>query len=163
MSGLIVRRARAGDAADLCGILNAIVREGGTTARLAEMTIPAFADWYISGAQVIGCQVAVQGGVLLGFQGLSSHAELPRGWCDIGTFARLENPVRGVGAALFAETRAQAKGLGFVAINATIRADNVPGLAYYAKMGFRDDKVDKAVPLGDGRMVDRINRWFDLT
>ena len=162
MTGFTVRDARPDDAPQLCDLLNAIVRRGGSTARLAEMTIPAFEDWYISGAHVIGCQVAVQGQVRLGFQGLASPAELPPDWCDIGTFARRENPVRGVGAALFAATRARATGLGYVAINATIRADNVPGLAYYAKVGFRDYKLDAAVPLGDGRLVDRINRRFDL-
>ena len=126
------------------------------------MTVLAFEDWYISGGHVIGCQVAAQGQVLLGFQGLARHGELPTDWCDIGTFARRENPVRGVGAALFAATSAQASLLGFRVINATIRADNVPGLAYYAKMGFLDYKVASDVALADGRLVDRINKRFDL-
>ena len=37
-------------------------------------------------------------------------------------------------------------------INATIRADNVPGLAYYAKMGFREYKVDADVHLARGQV-----------
>ena len=162
MTGFVVRDAVPGDAAGLCDILNAIVRAGGTTARLVEMTVLAFEDWYISGGHVIGCQVAAQGQVSLGFQGLARHAELPTDWCDIGTFARRENPVRGVGAALFAASTVQARALGFRVINAAIRADNVPGLAYYAKMGFLDYKVDRDVALADGRLVDRINRRFDL-
>ena len=42
--------------------------------------------------------------------------------------------------------------LGFTVINATIRADNVPGLAYYAKMGFREYKVDADVHLARGQV-----------
>lgn len=162
MTGFDVRDARAEDAAGLCDMLNVIVRAGGTTARLQEMTIPEFEDWYITGAHVPCCQVAVIGDVRIGFQGLSINDKLPLGWVDIGTFTRQNSPMRGVGTALFAATRARATAMGFSVINATIRADNVPGLAYYAKMGFRDYKVDRGVPLADGRLVDRFNRRFDL-
>ena len=162
MTGFIIRDARADDAPGLCDLLNAIVRAGGTTARLQEMTLPEFEDWYISGAHVPCCQVAVAAEVRLGFQGLSVNKLLPPDWVDIGTFTQQGSAVRGVGTALFAATRARAAARGYRVINATIRADNVPGLAYYAKMGFRDYKVDTGVPLADGRLVDRISRRFDL-
>lgn len=42
--------------------------------------------------------------------------------------------------------------LGFTVIKATIRADNVPGLVYYAKMGFREYKVDADVHLARGQV-----------
>ena len=106
--------------------------------------------------------MAVAGDLRQGFQGVSINQSLPMGWVDIGTFTLQDRAVRGVGTALFAATRAAVSALGFSVINATIRADNVPGLAYYAKMGFRDYKVDRDVPLTDGRLVDRINRRFDL-
>lgn len=106
--------------------------------------------------------MAIGGEVRLGFQGVSVDDRLPAGWVDIGTFTQQGSAMRGVGTALFVATRARAADLGFTAINATIRADNVPGLAYYAKMGFRDYKLDRAVPLTDGRLVDRISRRFDL-
>ena len=160
--GFVVRDARADDAPALSAVLNAIIRAGGTTALEQELSAEQFDDWFISGVYVRSCQVAVAGDVRLGFQQLSNFYPLPEGWVDIGTFSRRENPVRGVGAALFAATRARAMALGYATINATIRADNVPGLAYYARMGFRDYRVDPAVPLGDGRLVDRINRRFDL-
>lgn len=162
MSGFIIRDAVAEDAPALCDLLNAIVRAGGTTARLQEMTVSDFGDWYISGDHVPCCQVAVVEDQRIGFQGLSTYYPLPAGWVDIGTFSQRENPFRGVGAALFAATRVRAAGMGFAVINATIRADNAPGLAYYTKMGFRDYRLDAAVPLDDGRLVDRINRRFDL-
>lgn len=162
MNGFTIRDATPADASDLCDLLNRIVRAGGTTARLQEMTVAAFEDWYISGAHVICCQVAVAGEDRLGFQSLSIRPDMPKGWSGVGTFARQDNPVRGVGTALFAATRMRATSLGYTVINATIRADNVPGLAYYAKMGFRDYKVDRGVPLTDGRLVDKISKRFDL-
>jgi len=39
---------------------------------------------------------------------------------------------------------------GIVAINATIRADNVSGIAYYEKIGFRIYDVRQGVPLQAG-------------
>lgn len=162
MTAFDVREARSSDAPGLCAILNAIIHAGGTTALEQELTVDQFDDWFISGAYVRACHVAVAGEVRLGFQQLSNFYPLPAGWVDIGTFTRREHPVPGVGTALFAMTRQRAVALGYQVINATIRADNVPGLAYYAKMGFRDHRVDAAVPLSDGRLVDRINRRFDL-
>jgi ribosomal protein S18 acetylase RimI-like enzyme len=68
-----------------------------------------------------------------------------------------------VGSALFAATRERARSLGLTAINATIRADNVGGLAFYQKIGFLDHSVTRAIPLKDGRPVDRVNKRFRLT
>jgi ribosomal protein S18 acetylase RimI-like enzyme len=66
----------------------------------------------------------------------------------------------GVGTALFAASRTLAADLGVVAINATIRADNRGGLAYYEKMGFRTYRTLEAVKLQDGRAVDRILKRY---
>ena len=162
MSGLVIRDALPGDVPALCDLLNAIVRAGGTTARLQEMTVSEFTQHYVTGGPVSACLVALLDNQAVGFQALNTDARLPAGWVDIGTFTRRENSVKGAGAALFAATRSRAAGMGFAVINATIRADNVPGLAYYARMGFLDYKIDRAVPLGNGQLVDRINRRFDL-
>ncbi len=97
--------------------------------------IPEFRDWYISGAHVPCCQVAVLGEVRLGFQGLSVTDRLPADWVDIGTFTPQGSAVRGVGTTLFAATRARAARLGFTAINATIRADIVPGVGLLRQDG----------------------------
>ena len=67
-----------------------------------------------------------------------------------------------VGTALFAATRARANLLRLAAINATIRADNCGGLAYYFKMGFVAYGVDTAVPLSDATPVDRIHKRYML-
>ncbi len=73
------------------------------------------------------------------------------------------NPkISGVGRALFPATRAAAEELGLEFINATIRADNVSGLAYYSKMGFEPYDRLVQVPLLDGTPVDRIKKRFKL-
>ncbi|MDB5552313.1 MAG: GCN5-related N-acetyltransferase, partial [Rhizobium sp.] len=69
---------------------------------------------------------------------------------------------KGVGTALFPVTRAAAEKLGLAFINATIRADNVSGLAYYTAMGFEDYDRQVGVPLLDGTPVDRIKKRFLL-
>lgn len=77
-TGFIIRNARADDAPGLCDLLNAILRAGGTMARPTAMTVPEFEDWYIYGAHVPCCQVAVAGEVRLGFQVLSIFYPLPQ-------------------------------------------------------------------------------------
>ena len=101
-------------------------------------------------------------GLLEGFQTLGREDGLPDDVGDIGTFARIDGKQRGVGSALFAATCERARELGLSAINATIRADNRGGLTFYGKQGFRDHSVTPAVPLKDGRPVDRVNKRFGL-
>ncbi|WP_420810234.1 GNAT family N-acetyltransferase [Ensifer aridi] len=96
---------------------------------------------------------------------LPGAGALGRSSGGLGGYRHLRPPhekVPGAGTALFAATKAYARDAGFLAINATIRADNIGGLAYYSKMGFVDYKVDKAVPLKDGRPVDRISKRYLL-
>ena len=69
---------------------------------------------------------------------------------------------RGVGTALFAETRARARALGLRAIDATIRADNAGGLAFYDRLGFVDHGVVPGVPLKDGTPIDRRTKRHTL-
>ncbi len=162
MPPLTVRPAVRADAADLAAILNAIIARGGTTALEDPYTPEDLAESYIDGPGAILCRVVSAGGELLGFQALSQHAELPTGWADIATFTRRTARVPGAGTALFAATLAAARGLGLVAINATIRADNAGGLAFYRRMGFVPYGLSPAVPLRDGTPVDRLHHRFDL-
>ncbi|MGZ6018718.1 MAG: N-acetyltransferase family protein [Phenylobacterium sp.] len=162
---LEIRPARSDDAPDLAELLNAIIARGGTTALEEPFTPQALDQAYLTGPQVICCFVAVDraSGRLEGFQTLGRYPGLPDDCGDIGTFARVGGTGRGIGAALFAATRDAARRRGLGAINATIRADNVGGLAFYGRMGFADHSVRPGVPLKDGTPVDRINRRFDLT
>jgi len=147
------------DAAELAGLLNEIIRAGGTTALETELSPQEFDDWFISGQYALACHVAEADDVLYGFQSLSLYGDPPRGWADIATFARIAPKRKGVGTALFAATLREARDLGLKAINATIRADNVSGLAYYEKMGFETYRV-KQVPLVDGTLVDRVKKRY---
>lgn len=155
-----IRKAVPADARELSLLLNEIIRAGGTTAIETELSADEFADWFITGAFPLACHVAEDGDALVGFQSLSTFGDPPKGWADIATFARLNPKTKGVGSALFPATRKAAEELGLAVINATIRADNVSGLAYYEKMGFETYDRVVQVPLADGTLVDRVKKRF---
>ncbi|MCV6584306.1 MAG: GNAT family N-acetyltransferase [Marinibacterium sp.] len=155
---------QSGDVPAACAILCEIIEIGGTAAIEDRPDPDTFANWYL-GPDLIANHVALAAdGTVLGFQWLGRNPQLPPDCADIATFARRRPVTPGVGRALFAATvavaAARAQGLG--AINATIRADNAPGLGYYSKMGFVDHAVARAVPLKDGTPVDRLSKRFDL-
>jgi len=161
---LDIRPVRLEDAAELADLLNQIIARGGTTALEAPFTPKALAEAYLTGPDVICCFVAVDRarGRLEGFQTLGYYPGLPEDVGDIGTFARIGSVQRGVGSMLFAATSAQARRRGLASINATIRADNTGGLAFYSRLGFADHDVRKAVPVEDGTLVDRISKRYRL-
>jgi len=163
MDAVTVRPAVRADAAALADLLNEIIVAGGTTAYEIPFTPERFAEAHIDGPAVLTSVVAEDGnGVAMGFQILLRDERLPEGWGDIGTFARRGSTTRGIGSALFAATCAAARRLGLVGINATIRADNAGGLAFYGKQGFKDHSVAAGVPLNDGTPVDRISKRYSL-
>lgn len=157
---MLIRNAIPADAAELAALLNEIIRAGGTTAIETELTAEEFDDWFISGQYSLACHVAEADGTLFGFQSLSLFGDPPKGWADIATFARMTPKKKGVGAALFPATRKAADDRGLTTINATIRADNVSGLAYYEKMGFETYRRVEQVPLLDGTPVDRVKKRY---
>jgi GNAT superfamily N-acetyltransferase len=116
--------------------------------------------------ELVSCFVAEAEGRIVGFQGLMRSFDpddtLPDGWATIGTFARVGLTQRGVGGALFARTLRAAREAGITAIDATIRADNTGGLAFYARQGFVDYDRMVGVPLRNGAPVDRIRKRFDI-
>lgn len=157
---MIVRPVTLDDAAEMTVLLNEIVQIGGTTALLEPVTQKATEDFIIK-LRTTGCiHVACddETGVLLGYQSLEYYADLPRTLGIIATFSRVGGVQRGVGTALFAATRAAAPALGFSEIDATIRADNIGGLAYYSKMGFQDHSIAKPVQLKNGPLIDRLSK-----
>ncbi|MBB2708697.1 GNAT family N-acetyltransferase (plasmid) [Rhizobium sophoriradicis] len=157
-----IRRAVSADAEELCSLLNEIILAGGTTALETPLTAAEFTDWFINGEFPLVCHVAEHDRSLVGFQSLSSYGDPPKGYVDIATFARMSPKISGAGSALFPATRAPAEELGLEFINATIRADNVGGLAYYAKMGFEPYDRLIQVPLLDGRPVNRVKKRFKV-
>ncbi len=162
---MIIRPAHPDDAADMTTLLNEIIRIGGTTAIQVEYTVEA-TEGFIQELQTTGCiHVArdEETGALLGYQSLEYYPDLPKTLGVIATFAKAGSIKRGIGTALLTATRKAAPALGFTEIDATIRADNTGGLAYYSKMGFQDHSVVKGVPLDDGTPVDRISKRLKLT
>ena len=164
MTGVTVRPVQASDAAEVAALLNAIIARGGTTALETPYTPERLAEAYLTGPDVFCCFVAVDRvtGRIEGFQTLGRTNRVASDWGDIGTFSRVDGTQRGVGSALFAVTLARATELGLAGINATIRADNTGGLAFYDKIGFEDYAITPAVALKDGTPVDRISKRYPL-
>jgi len=159
---LSIRPAQPGDTGELMELLNEIIRAGGTTAIENPLTGAEFERWFLSGPDCVACHVAeMRDFSIAGFQALERNSRFPEGWVDVATFTRRPR-IAGVGSALFPATRNYAREAGFTMINATIRADNEAGLAYYAKLGFVDYSVATGVALRDGTPVDRISRRYAL-
>ena len=157
-----IRPVKSEDLKELCSILNEIIDIGGTTAYETQLQEHQLDSHFVSGKDCICCFVAEEKELLLGFQALSHHADLDEGWVNITTFARVKPKVSGVGTSLFASSKSYARQNEIKHINATIRADNISGLAYYDKMGFKDYSVAKNVPLLDGTPIDRISKYIDV-
>jgi L-amino acid N-acyltransferase YncA len=161
---MMIRTATVDDAPEMAALLNEIIRIGGTTAFQKEQTLAQMRAFIgkleTTGIIHVACDETT--GALLGYQSLEAYPDLPRTLGVIATFCRVDTTQRGTGTALFAATVAAAPGCGFTELDATIRADNAGGLAYYSKAGFRDFEVHKDVPLDDGTPVDRISKRYRL-
>ena len=159
----MIRPALTGDAEAMRTLLNEIIRVGGTTAITNELSSDEMCEWFIAGKAVVSCFVALDsGGIIIGFQSLSTYGTLPSGWVDIATFTSRARHKSGVGSALFLRTREAASRLGFAAINASIRVDNVGGLAYYSRMRFESYLVEDDDPQAHGRRFNRVHKRFTL-
>ena len=151
----------------MCAVLNPLIAAGGSTAHRRPFDAERMLHHYLAPPMLVSCVVAEVEGRVRGFQSLVRAGDpddpLPDGWAVIASFVAPGMEGRGIGGRMFAATRAAARAAGIVAIDATIRADNAAGLAYYTAMGFEDWDRLHAVPLSDGTPVDRIRKRFDLT
>jgi L-amino acid N-acyltransferase YncA len=162
---MIIRPALLSDAAEMAVLINEIIAAGGTTAYEDPFTPNTMAGNYITAPLLISCHVAEVEGAVQGFQALwhpLSEDRAPNGWAVIATFAKLGGTQRGVGSALFEATKQAARAAGIRTIDATIRADNTGGLAFYASRGFVDYDRLIGVALKDGTRVDRVRKRYDL-
>ena len=157
---MIVRRALASDATQMCDILNAVIKIGGTTAfeKLVDPTFFASRDLLSDSIEAFSHLVEVEDTVQ-GYQWISPYESQ---LCQIATFARPGTTQRGMGSLLFPQTCETARLAGYTEIDATIRIDNVGGLRYYEKMGFIDHGITRDVPLSDGTLVDRVHKRYFL-
>ena len=154
---MITRRGTVDDIQQMVEILNEVISIGGTTAYQDPVDAAYFERLVNAPDRKTFIHVAATGARVEGFQWISPHPER-EGLATIATFARPGTVQRGIGTALFAATEAAAKDADYVEIDATIRADNTGGLAYYTKMGFADHDITEAVPLKDGTPIDRVHK-----
>jgi GNAT superfamily N-acetyltransferase len=157
---VVIRQAQDADFDAMANLLNKIIAIGGTTA----MTKPVTPDDLLEKSRKPRSRwtVAILDGRLIGFQWIAPNDDLPEGAADIASFVDPEIQGQGTGAKLIEATKDAARNLGYAWINATIRADNVPGLGYYSKQGFSDWNKQTGTVLDDGTQVDRIMKRLDL-
>jgi L-amino acid N-acyltransferase YncA len=155
---MIVRIANAADASGMTLVLNAVIAEGGTTAHETPMSAADVQAYFVDGSDVLSSVVAEDEGTIIGWQSVGWWHDDPH----IGTFVRPGLQAGGIGRGLFAATLAVLRDTDLDRIIAWIRADNAPGLAYYARIGFSDIGTDPHFTLSDGRKVGRVHRRFDL-
>jgi len=160
MTGILIRPARVGDAQGMIDLLNPIIRAGGTTAIEEEISLDTQCAFLRAIAPREACHVAIdqKSGAIVGIQSHEMHNQLPNDIADIASFVCTDHTGRGIGRLLSEATFAAARRDGYAAINATIRADNFGGLAFYTRIGFRDHAVKRAAPLAGGKKVDRISK-----
>lgn len=158
-----IRRAGSLDSPPMAALLNAIIERGGTTA----MTRAVGRDYFAGRMAVAPGRSAWHlaeddAGAVLGFQYVVPNDALPPEACDIATFVEIGRTQLGIGSRLFMATQAAARDMGYVWINATIRADNTGGLAYYQSRGFERYDLETGITLQNGLQVDRVSARFDL-
>ena len=160
---ITIRPLQVSDIHLMTELLNEIIEIGGTTAYLNPLSEAGLASWVARGTERASWTIAEDDtGKLVGFQWAEPHALLPPEAASIATFVRVGVVGRGIGKRLFAETSKHMKRFGFEWINASIRSDNDSGLRYYAKMGFKDWKVDPDAMLSDGRITGKHHKRHDL-
>ena len=159
---ITLRPAQPADAQAMCDLLNPIIREGSTTAHRSLFDSGRMRSTHIDAPLLIRTTLAFDGGDLLGFQLLEWADPAYDGRAVIASFVRDGLQGRGLGQLLWRETLIAAKAANVQAIDASIRTDNAPGLAYYSKLGFRDYSTIKGMKLSDETVIDKIRKRFDI-
>ncbi|MCR9110158.1 GNAT family N-acetyltransferase [Marivita sp. XM-24bin2] len=145
-------------------ILDAIIQKGGTTAHTGHVPKGTILEWMHRYPERSAWHIAEdETGNIIGFQFLEPHPDLRPEACDIASFVRVGTTGLGVGSKLFDQSKKTAKELGYAWINATIRADNAGGLAYYQSRGFEDYAHHPNQRLDNGFIVDKVSKRYDLT
>jgi ribosomal protein S18 acetylase RimI-like enzyme len=145
---LTVRPAQISDAELMAELINKLIAKGGTTAYRRPFDGEGIVKYFIQPRYGISCAVAVDGVEIVGFQSLEwsdpdapGPDNLPSDWAVIATYVALGQQGRGIGRKLLAATLDAARAAGVSNIDATIRAENTGGLAYYSQMGFVDYRM----------------------
>lgn len=159
-----VRPAGPADTRQMTDLLNEIIKKGGTTAHTKPFPPDRLKEeMRLYKGQTSWVLVEDDAGDVLGFQNIMPNPRLPSDAADIATFVKLGQTGLGIGSRLFDFTKEEARKLGYAWINATIRADNESGLAYYQSRGFETYDRILGIELADGTIVDRICKRYDLS
>ena len=157
---IVCRPARASDAGAMCAIINPLIEAGGTTAHRTAFDPETMLAHYQAPPNGISCAIAFVSGKAAGFQALKradpdygGDAPLPDSWGYIATFVDVSFQGRGIGKALFSQTRRAARIARLEAIDATIMTENTGGIGFYSALGFedyahRDGRIAKKYDLG---------------
>lgn len=134
-----IRDAIVDDVKQISAFLKELTASGKRTSPDDETFVRAY---YIEDSLKLRCSVALDNGVILGFQSLKlaepdNKWGVEPGWGIIGTHIRPSASRRGVGRALFEVSCMAAENAGIDNIDASIAATNPEALAYYEAMGFR--------------------------
>ena len=166
---ITTRKVIPADAPSMCDLLNPIIQEGSTTAHRSLFNEDRMRQTHIEEPRLIQTTLAFQEDRLMGFQLLEwsdptfeGPEALPKNWCVIASFVRSGSQGLGIGQFLWRETLLVAKKAKVAFIDASIRADNAPGLAYYSGLGFQDYSRIDGLKLSDGTSVDKIRKRFDI-
>lgn len=158
-----VRPAMPLDAGSMARLLNEIIRIGGTTALVRPVTAEDITEWMETPPTGAAWHVALDNTEqVVGFQWIKPNNDLPPEAVDIATFVQVGQTGLGIGSSLFSATAKAAKALGYVWINANIRADNEGGLTYYQSRGFRDYGMIEGYELSDGTLVEKRLKRYEL-
>ena len=160
---ITVRRPIALDMPDMARLLNEIIAQGGTTALTRPVTGADLTEWMQFAPDRNVWHVAVDAQEkVVGFQWIEPEKDMSEDVAGIATFVQFGQTGLGIGSKLFDATRKAAKALGYVWINANIRADNEGGLIYYQSRGFQDYGVIEGYELANGDIVDKRLKRYDL-
>lgn len=159
---LKIRRAGALDARPMAELLNEIIEIGGTTAITDPVSREDLLIWMEADPRSIWHVAEDAAGQLMGFQWIEPHREHGATVGQIATFARTGKTGLGIGSKLFEATKQAARAAGYAWINAEIRADNEGGLIYYQSRGFEDYGTLRGYVMGNGQVVDKVLKRYDL-
>ena len=158
---LLIRQATQFDARPMAALLNAIIDEGGTTAKVRPVDGEDIKEWMTAQRSVWHVAVDKTDNVV-GFQWIEPAKYLPPEAAEIATFVKMGQTGLGIGSQLFEATKIAARQLGYEWINANIRSDNEGGLIYYQSRGFRDYDRWEDYKLESGLIVEKTLKRFDL-
>jgi len=143
-----IRDASASDAEALSHLLQELIAAG----KRSTAGDPAFVlSHYIQHPDRLHCVLAVEiDRKILGFQSLKRAHEgnpydTPVGWGIIGTHIRPTAARNGIGSRLFTTTLSAAQQAGLPAIEAYIGERNMPALAFYEALGFRECRRSEGI------------------